>query len=189
MPVVFRDNEYYLTRDFYGNESKSGTVFVDERNESWTDDQYVLIYGHNMRDGMMFGELDHYMTPSYFRENAEIEFRLLYDGGVRSYVPFAVVDCSMNPGDSMYFKLRRFGIFEEETRDRQQILDFLNEIRRRSMVSVPDLEVSTEDTIVGRVTCSYTYSNARVIVFCREGREDERAEELISLIRSTAHSK
>lgn len=188
VPLVYRDNEYYLNRDFYGNESKSGAVFVDERNERWQDDQYVLIYGHNMRDGMMFGELDRYMTPSYFREQAEVEIRLLYGGEVRSYVPFAVVDCSVDPDSDMYFRLRRFDLFGEE-RDRQQILAFFNEIRRRSVISVPDLEISTEDTVIGLVTCSYTYPDARTVLFCREVRPDESAEELTGLIRSTAHGK
>ena len=186
VPVVFRDNEYYLTHDFYGNDSLSGTVFIDEENTDWLNNQYVLLYGHNMREGMIFGELDNYEEAEYFRENAEVIFHLLYDNEVRQYVPFAVVDCSVNRKHALYFKLRRFDIFAGETRDEQQILAFFDEIRSRSLISIPEIDLSVEDRVIGLVTCSYHHSDSRMIVYCREVREDEAAEELIELIRVNA---
>lgn len=44
------DNDYYLTHDPHGNESSYGAIFWDYKNRP-------LIFGHNMKDGRMFGKL------------------------------------------------------------------------------------------------------------------------------------
>ena len=62
LPVVkTTDNDKYLHRDFDGNYLYAGTLFVDYRNTSLYD-KNVIIYGHNMNNGSMFGQLYKYKT-------------------------------------------------------------------------------------------------------------------------------
>lgn len=51
------DNEYYLHRDVWGDESDSGAIFGDYRNNFEYLDENNVIYGHNMADGSMFAKL------------------------------------------------------------------------------------------------------------------------------------
>ncbi len=67
-PVLWRDNSYYMDHDFYGKSSTSGSIFLDARNNSDMSDSVLLIYGHNMRSGEMFGDLDRYREADYLRE-------------------------------------------------------------------------------------------------------------------------
>lgn len=60
------DDEYYLHRDFYGNEDKYGCLYVRERADVNTPGTNFVIYGHNMRDGSMFGDLDLYKDEEFF---------------------------------------------------------------------------------------------------------------------------
>lgn len=55
-PVVqAEDNEYYLRRSFEGDYLRAGCLFMDcEASEDFTD-RNAFIFGHNMRDGSMFG--------------------------------------------------------------------------------------------------------------------------------------
>lgn len=65
LPVVCRDNTYYLNHDFFGRESDSGTLFLDEAHSLEYGTQYMVIHGHNMYDGSMFGLLSHYRKSGY----------------------------------------------------------------------------------------------------------------------------
>lgn len=55
-PVVqAEDNEYYLRRSFEGDYLRAGCLYMDcEASENF-DDRNAFIFGHNMRDGSMFG--------------------------------------------------------------------------------------------------------------------------------------
>lgn len=74
------DNEYYLRRGFDKLYSLAGSLFLDENcritspsTANW------LIYGHNMCDGSMFGQLDKYAEESFYREHPTFEFDTLYE--------------------------------------------------------------------------------------------------------------
>ena len=51
------DNEYYLHHTFEGKANSSGCVFLDFVNKSDLTDHNSFIYGHNMKNGSMFGSL------------------------------------------------------------------------------------------------------------------------------------
>lgn len=189
VPVVLRDNEYYMSRDFYGNKSSSGTVFADVKNADWENQSFMVLYGHNMREGIMFGKLDDLKEMDGFRRNTLVQFHTLYNDEVRYFLPFAVVDASVAKGASNYFQLRRFDIFNGETRDEQKIVDFVAEIMDRSIVEVPGIEVTPSDNILGLVTCSYTSDEARLMVFCREVRENEIVADMSGYVSAIARPK
>lgn len=68
-PVVQgEDNSYYLSHLFSGEENKDGCIFVDCHNGSGFTDSNTIVYGHNMRDGSMFGTLDHYQEESLYQQ-------------------------------------------------------------------------------------------------------------------------
>ena len=57
-PIVQgRDNDHYLRLNFEGKYSVGGVIFLDHRCDSDFDRTNTIIYGHNMRDGSMFGSL------------------------------------------------------------------------------------------------------------------------------------
>lgn len=187
-PVVCRDNDYYINHDFYGKTSSSGTVFLDSICAEWDVEQYKIIYGHNMRNGTMFGRLDDYQMLSYLKDNSQITYYSAYNDEVVQYAPFAVIIASMNADDEHYFFLRQMDAFRDPV-DSQGVSDFLEEITQRSMFSFDGVDVSADDNILCLVTCTYDYSNARLMLFCRELREGESAEDMVQLIRDTTVKK
>ena len=57
-PVVKgTDNDYYLHHTFEKNYNSAGSIFVEYTNSSDFQDCNTIIYGHNMRNGSMFGLL------------------------------------------------------------------------------------------------------------------------------------
>ena len=63
------DNDYYLTRLWDGTSNKTGSIFMDYKNDPALGDYHTLIYGHRMRDGSMFAGLKYYKTKDYWEEH------------------------------------------------------------------------------------------------------------------------
>ena len=78
-PVVYRDNEFYLNHDFTGAKNASGTLFLDVNSPLAEDTQNLLIHGHSMNDGSMFGILTHYRKLEFLRRHPLITFSTLWE--------------------------------------------------------------------------------------------------------------
>lgn len=67
-PLVQSDNNtYYLNHLPNGQESSCGSIFIDYKNT--IDDFNMIIYGHNMNNGSMFGNLDKYYKDAEYAKN------------------------------------------------------------------------------------------------------------------------
>lgn len=55
-----------MTRDTCKNTSLAGSIFMDARNEDDFSDRYIIIYGHHMDNGFMFGDLDKFIDEDFF---------------------------------------------------------------------------------------------------------------------------
>ena len=80
------DPQKYLRKNFYGEYSQSGVPFLDGRCSLQSDN--LILFGHNMKNGTMFGSLKHYTDKGYLAAHPVIEFETA-SGCVR-YAVFAV---------------------------------------------------------------------------------------------------
>ena len=67
--VLPPDNSYYLKKDLYGNYAEAGSIFMDYRCSAAFTDFNTIIYGHNMRNNSMFGDLRLFADESFFDSN------------------------------------------------------------------------------------------------------------------------
>ena len=173
LPVVQRenDNEYYLTHAYSGEEAREGALFLDGANR--LSDENLIVYGHNMRNGTMFGELSSFGEREFLRENAVVRFDTLYENAL--YVPFAMFEASMDENDGHYFDVRQI-VFDETSFEL-----FVLKLRGRSVFDVP-VEVEYGDQLLTLVTCSYNDDDGRYIVALRKLREGETEEEMRALM-------
>ena len=66
-PVVRgEDDSYYLSRNYAGEESVSGAIFLSSGNRPDFRDGYSLIFGHHMDNGAMFGDVVRFLEEEYF---------------------------------------------------------------------------------------------------------------------------
>lgn len=90
---------------------------------------------------------------------------------------FSVFDASMLPDSEDYFYLRRFDELRSGGDEAMQLL--IDELRERSLYDVP-IDVAPQDGILALVTCSYSNSDGRLMVFARRLRAGESAEGVCS---------
>lgn len=84
-PVMSRegDNNYYLDKNFEQKYDKNGLLILDYRsgikNSAENAGQNLIIYGHNMRTGVMFGTLKYYKDRSFCDGHMTISFDTVYE--------------------------------------------------------------------------------------------------------------
>lgn len=146
LPVVYRDNAWYLNHDFYGNRNPSGTLFLDEYHPLKSGTQNLLIHGHNMKDGSMFALLTHYTSDSFLKAHSLITFSTLWETEI--YQVFAVLRVSSRTEDPDYFNYFSHPVFAAEADCRE----YLAELQRRAVQRL-DLPADPGKALLELSTC------------------------------------
>ena len=60
------NNEYYLNHNFNQEEDKNGCIFMDYQCDAVNGCDNIILYGHHMQSGKMFGTLNKYSNESYY---------------------------------------------------------------------------------------------------------------------------
>ncbi len=174
--MLKRDNEYYLTHDFYGEKRKSGAVFMDEANEIWPQDQHMILYGHNMKNGTMFARLTQYSTIKYAARNPFVYFDTIYETG--TYVVLAAMRLPAKETMTPSFNIRTFFFGDASFNS------FLYAIRERALY-VTTVGADANDQLLSLVTCSYNENDERFILITRRLRENETEDDILALIKGS----
>ena len=155
------DTEYYLHRAFDGSYAASGSLFL---GEGWTADaNHAIVYGHNMKNGTMFGELDRYQSLEYARDHPDIRFDTLREE--RTYTVLAAFySRAYGPGDTNAFRYYQYtDLSDEETFE-----EYLAQVRSAALYDT-GAEVQFGDRLLTLTTCSYHRKNGRfVVVACQK---------------------
>ncbi len=170
-PVMQRDNEYYLTHDFYGEEDKHGQVFLDKGNSPQLTDDNTILYGHNITsDRSMFNILARYKDTEFAAEHPVIQLNTLYNR--RQYAVAAVYIVSTRPEHGELFDYISYLKFS--TRDAKQA--YIAQIQKRSLIDT-GVKMTADDRLLTLSTCTYEFADARLVVVARQLREGESAED------------
>ncbi len=169
-PVVQRllDDEYYVHRDFLGNEVRYGCVFAQGTADVKRPSDNIVIYGHNMRNNSMFGSLDEYKEFEYLMEHPTFRFDTIWEKA--EYEIFAVFKTYVYSDSPRVFKYYQFVDAKDEA-------DFDQYIERCRSLSVHDIDTEVEygDKIVMLSTCEYSQANGRIVIAGRRIEEEDRA--------------
>lgn len=152
-PVVQgKDNNEYLRADLNGKYLVSGTLFVDYRNGEIGADRNYIIYGHNMKNGTMFGSLAKYKEQSYYDAHPTITY-LTPEG---NYTIELIVGLVVHRNDLLY-----------QANPSQAEWDAYLEKALQNSTFDSGLPFEEGDTLITLSTCSYEYDNARYVVIGR----------------------
>lgn len=100
------DNEYYLTHDFEQDYDKNGSIFLDKDCDIITPSTNLIIYGHHMQSGAMFGDLDNYSDPAFYIDHPTFQFDTIYEKG--TYQIAYVFQAQVQEEEEITFKYYQF---------------------------------------------------------------------------------
>ena len=178
--VVQRDNSYYLTHNALKQRSVTGALFLDESCDLRTVPSQMLIHGHNMKEGAMFGSLKKYKVKdaSFYRAHPFVDFNTIYENG--RYVIFAVAEVDLRYGKHDYLPFWRDVRFDSAA----EFEEYVQKARSLSHYRC-NVDVRPGDRLLTLSTCTGTDDNKRLVIMARKLRDGEDALQLNMSILST----
>lgn len=153
--------DYFLHHNYDGTASDEGALFVDPLSSSYPMDDNTVIYGHNMKNGHMFGELKNYGVESFFQANREISFHTLYETG--SYEVVTVLQTHIRDEAEEGFRYYQFFNYETE----EEFQECVNFIQENQIYDVKN-KLQYGDKLLMLSTCDYVQDNGRFVVVARK---------------------
>ena len=176
LPVVYRDNDYYLKRDFYKQKNTAGTIFLDVNHPFKAKTQNLLLHGHNMKDGTMFGRLIQYETDlNYVRWHPFVKFDTLWRK--EEYVIFAVLRVSLDVRSEEFFNYFSHPTFASDA----EFEAYIRQLQLRSLYAIP-VDVKPTDALLTLSTC---LEEDRLVIVARRVRSGETHTDLRAITNLT----
>lgn len=161
-PVMYTpdDPEYYLHRDFEGEKSSSGMLFVEANCDIENGDNQI-IYGHNMKNDTMFGTLDLYKDPEFWQEHQYIIYDSLYEA--HTYQVVCVFQSRVLDKDENGFRYYRFYGSENE----EEFNEYVEGIKNLELYDT-GIDISYGDKLITLSTCAYFTDEGRFVVVAKQ---------------------
>lgn len=175
--VQGEDNSYYLTHDFYGKESPSGTIYSSYKNTWDGNDDNIILFGHNMMNGEFFSYLSHYVPndasrePIAFYKKHPTIMLATPEGGSQTYKIFAgmLVNTQEEYGEVFqYINQTRFAGVDDFNRYVLNVMD-------RSWFFT-DVDITYGDELLTLSTCVWPLGrkiDTRFVIVARKVRPGE----------------
>ena len=142
-PVVKgTNNDFYLTHNLNKEYNKAGWIFMDYKNKLDGSDLNTVIYGHNMKNNLMFGTLKNVLEKQWY-ENKENRFiTFITENESAKYEIFSIYEIEE---EEYSIKIN----FKND----EQYLKWLNELKNRSIENY-NVDLSVNDRILTLSTCT-----------------------------------
>lgn len=154
------NNEYYLDHNFNQEYDKNGSLFLDKACDVVHRNTNLIIYGHHMKSGKMFGNLNSYSSKEYAQKHSLIQFDTIYEKG--TYEVMYVFRSRIYNEDEVVFKYYQFLDAVSET-------EFNSNMQEMAALSLYDTGVTASygDELLTLSTCDSSETDGRFVVVAK----------------------
>lgn len=155
-PIMQRpeEMEYYLHRDFNGQDSYAGTPFVGGGNLQEEGD--LFIYGHNMKNGTMFADLLQYQQKVFWNAHPVIQLDNRYE-----HRKYRVVSVFYAEETELYGE---GSLFNNTDLGGNMKRDELIETFQKRRMHENNVMLDSRTPLLFLITCSYWKEDGRLVV-------------------------
>lgn len=139
--VKGNDNSYYLKHNFNKEYNIAGWIYADYHNKFDESDKNIVIFGHNTKDGSMFGTLKNVLDKSWQENKDNLKITLITEKREYKYQVFSTY--SITPED--YYINTIFN-------NNDEYVKFINKIKSRSNYDY-NVEVDSNDKVLTLSSC------------------------------------
>ncbi len=155
------NNEYYLDHNFNQEEDRNGCIFMDYQCDVVKGCDNIILYGHHMKSGKMFGTLNKYSKESYYEEHPTIQFDTIYEKG--TYQVMYVFRSKVYSEEDVTFKYYQFINAASE----MEFNSYLNEMAALSLYDT-GVTAGYGDKLLTLSTCDYQEKKGRFVVVAKK---------------------
>lgn len=148
--VQGEDNDYYLHKTFEGEDNIAGCLFINYENEPDFTDTNTVVYGHNMRNGSMFGKLKLFRQEGTFEKSKY--FWIFTPDLIYEYRIFSGIEVA------------KTGLTYQVSFQGDEYKEFLKTAFEKSELDNSDVTVTEEDRVVTLSTCTGNEATRFVII-------------------------
>ena len=154
------NNEYYMDHNFNQEYDRNGSLFLDKDCDIVHRNTNLIIYGHHMKSGKMFGGLNKYSSQEYCKEHPNIQFDTIYERG--TYEVMYVFRSRIYNEDEVVFKYYQF-------LDAASAQEFNSNMQEMAALSLYDTGVTASygDQLLTLSTCDYSEEDGRFVVVAK----------------------
>ena len=154
------NNEYYLDHNYSQEYDKNGSLFLDKDCDVVHRNTNLIIYGHHMKSGKMFGNLNKYSSEDYCKEHSTIQFDTIYEKG--TYEVMYVFRSRIFNEDEIVFKYYQF-------LDAASEKEFTSNMQEMAALSLYDTGVTASygDELLTLSTCDNSETDGRFVVVAK----------------------
>lgn len=154
------NNDYYMNHNFDQEEDKNGSIFLDTDCSIIPRSTNLILYGHHMRSGRMFGQLNKYSSEEFYKDHKYIQFDTIYEKG--TYEVMFVFRSQIFEESEIVFKYYQFI-------DANSEIEFNSNMREMAEMSLYDTGVTAEygDELLTLSTCDYYTDYGRFVVVAK----------------------
>ncbi len=162
--VTPQDHDYYLSHNFSKKKDKNGLLVLQADCDPYKPGANLIIHGHKMKSGRMFGSLAKYKDASYGQKHPSIRFDTLYARG--RYDIIAVFFSEFYDPNIDAFRYYRF----LDAQTAEEFDDFYSSIKKLSLYDT-GVEAHFGDHFITLSTCSYHKKNGRFVVVAKKAAD------------------
>ena len=156
------EGQFYLDHSFYRSSDKNGTLFLDERNDFINRDSNLIIYGHNMKSGAMFGGLKKYLDDDYLKSHRTITFNTIYEKDTYEVMGAGLAEVSFEDE----YTFRYYNFLNADTREEWDAFEVNMKQLLSSDQSLFDVEMG--DELLTLSTCSSYREQGRMFIIAKK---------------------
>ena len=162
-PLLQTDNnDFYLTHNYKKEKSVSGSIFIHPNSDLKDKNSNVIIYGHQMDNGTMFGDLHKYKEQSFYEEHSKIT--ITTEDTEADYEIVCVFKSRVFYQDEKdvfrYYQCYDFNIEEEYN-------EYINNCKAIQLYDTKQTAKYGEQLIT-LITCEYSQENGRIVVVAKK---------------------
>ncbi len=154
------NNEYYLDHNFNQEKDNNGSIFMDKDCMAWPRSQNLILYGHHMRSGKMFGDLEKYAKESYYQEHSIIQFDTIYEKG--TYQVMYVFRTKVLKENEIAFKYYQF----IDANSGEEFNSYMKEMEGMSLYDT-GVTAGYGDDLLTLSTCDHSQTDGRFVVVAK----------------------
>ena len=155
------NNEYYLDHNYNQEYDKNGSLFLDKDCDAAFPNDNMIIYGHHMKSGKMFGNLNYYSKENFWEDNKEFTFDTIYETG--TYAVMYVFRSKIYSEEEIVFKYYQFIDATSEN-------EFNSNMEEMANMSLYDTGVTASygDRLITLSTCDSSEEDGRFVVVAKK---------------------
>ena len=155
------DNEYYLDHNYNQEYDKNGSIFLDTACSVYPRSTNLIVYGHHMKSGKMFGNLQKYAKESYYEDHKRIQFDTIYEKG--TYEIMYVFRSQVFNEDDLVFKYYQF----INANSGNEFDSYMDEMKKLSLYDT-GVTANYGDSLLTLSTCDNSQTDGRFVVVAKK---------------------